>query len=110
MNFNFDRMSHLAGTENKEKQLLLERTEVLSEADESRIRKVIREELEAALHAAFEKREQKGFDTAVESKTLAQAVQFAAISKYGKIHPDTEPAVDSYRPRGAGFIGGLGFH
>ncbi len=106
MNFNFDRMSHLAGIENEEKHLLSENAEVLSESDESRLRNIIREELKMAMDMSYE---QQMFDAVQDNKSLAQAVHFASISKYGKLNPshtDTHPA----RRIGAGFVGGLGFH
>lgn len=112
MNFNFDRMSMLAGVECEERKLLNENVATLKEADEQRIRDIIREELEAALDAALEKREQKSFDNARETKSLVQAAHFANTSRYGRIHPAPSPTNNqTARLAGSsGYVGGLGFH
>ena len=110
MNFNMDRMNMLAGLEDGEKKLLNEA--VLNEADEQRIRDIIREELEDALEDALSKRDQKSFNDARETKSLVQAAHFANTSKYGRIQPAPSPAsTNTSRAHGSpGYIGGLGFH
>ena len=110
MNFNMDRMNMLAGLEDGEKKLLKEA--VINEADEQRIRDIIREELEDALDDALAKRDQRAFNNARETKSLVQAAHFANTSKYGRIQPAPSPtSVNSSRPSGGpGYIGGLGFH
>jgi|APSaa5957512535_1039671.scaffolds.fasta_scaffold167258_2 hypothetical protein len=105
MNFNFDRMSHLAGIETEEKPRL-KNSEVLNESDETKIRKIIREELKLAMHTPDE---QQMFDAIQDNKSLAQAIQFASISKYGKINPTHNDTQGASRIT-AGFVGGLGFH
>ena len=110
MNFNFDRMATLAGVEDGEQKLLNESAQ-LNESDEQRIREIIREELEAALGDMIIKKDQKAFDNARETKSLAHAIQFANSSKYGRIHPAPAPGATNQRPAGAlGFVGGVGFH
>lgn len=116
MNFNFDRMTTLAGIETEDQKLLNEDAKTksarLNESDEQRIREIIREELKSALGDIInDKQEQKDFNNARETKSLAHAIQFANASKYGKIHPAPAPNSTSQRAAGSlGFVGGLGFH
>ena len=110
MNFNMDRMNMLAGLEDGEKKLLNEWTTTLNESDEERIRAIIREELETALEVALAKREQKTFDGARESRSLAHAMKFANSTKFGGWKPPPSPG--NTKPSGTSLgqvFGGVGF-
>jgi len=103
MNFNFDRMTKLAGVESEEVKLLNE------SADEQKIRQIIREELTEALD---DKDENEAFDKARETRSLVHASHFINMSKYGRIHPAPGPTSTRTEraPGSFGFVGGLGFH
>ena len=106
MNFNFDRMTMLAGVEDGEKKLLNESTQ---KSDEQKIRDIIREELNDAVETTQEK---NAFDKARETRSLVHASHFINMSKYGRIYPAPGPVSTntSRSPGMNGFVGGLGFH
>ena len=103
MNFNFDRMAELAGVEEEEVKLLNEN------ADEQKIRQIIREELTEVLD---DTNENDAFDKARETRSLVHAAHFISMSKYGRIHPAPGPSLSREKrtPGSFGFVGGLGFH